>query len=146
MFSLFNFFRENLFGWQPKLTFPVLYITSGSSLFSSPSFSFLSFLVIHLRFFFFLPRFFASSILHHTSSSSLVHTPVKCVNYVVSKPVGVACLISPWNLPLYLLTWKIAPCIAMGFLPFSLFFFSFFSLSFISPFLKHFFCRKYMCV
>jgi Aldehyde dehydrogenase family len=38
---------------------------------------------------------------------------VKCVNYVVKKPVGVACLISPWNLPLYLLTWKIAPCIAV---------------------------------
>ena len=60
------------------------------------------------------PRFFASSILHHTSQSSLLHHPVKCVNYVISKPVGVACLISPWNLPLYLLTWKIAPCIAMG--------------------------------
>lgn len=28
--------------------------------------------------------------------------------------MGVAVLISPWNLPLYLLTWKIAPCIAFG--------------------------------
>eukprot|EP00009_Paramoeba_aestuarina_P007489 CAMPEP_0201518202 /NCGR_PEP_ID=MMETSP0161_2-20130828/9108_1 /ASSEMBLY_ACC=CAM_ASM_000251 /TAXON_ID=180227 /ORGANISM="Neoparamoeba aestuarina, Strain SoJaBio B1-5/56/2" /LENGTH=490 /DNA_ID=CAMNT_0047915909 /DNA_START=3 /DNA_END=1475 /DNA_ORIENTATION=+ len=59
-------------------------------------------------------RFFATSILHHTSTSTMVHGPVKAVNYVVSKPVGVACLISPWNLPLYLLTWKIAPCIATG--------------------------------
>jgi aminomuconate-semialdehyde/2-hydroxymuconate-6-semialdehyde dehydrogenase len=35
-------------------------------------------------------------------------------SYVVKEPVGVAALISPWNLPLYLLTWKIAPCIASG--------------------------------
>lgn len=36
------------------------------------------------------------------------------INYVISQPVGVAGLISPWNLPLYLLTWKIAPAIATG--------------------------------
>ncbi|MES2964425.1 MAG: aldehyde dehydrogenase family protein, partial [Bdellovibrionota bacterium] len=30
------------------------------------------------------------------------------------RPVGVAGLISPWNLPLYLLTWKVAPAIAFG--------------------------------
>ena len=60
-------------------------------------------------------RFFATSILHHTDSSSILHGPVKCVNYVVRKPVGVAGLISPWNLPLYLLTWKIAPAIAVWF-------------------------------
>eukprot|EP00299_Pterocystis_sp_00344_P017938 c8978_g1_i4.p1 GENE.c8978_g1_i4~~c8978_g1_i4.p1 ORF type:complete len:273 (+),score=73.29 c8978_g1_i4:167-985(+) len=35
-------------------------------------------------------------------------------NYVVFKPVGVVGLITPWNLPLYLLTWKIAPALAMG--------------------------------
>lgn len=32
----------------------------------------------------------------------------------VREPVGVAGLITPWNLPLYLATWKIAPCLAMG--------------------------------
>ncbi|KAJ8409661.1 hypothetical protein AAFF_G00217200 [Aldrovandia affinis] len=37
-----------------------------------------------------------------------------CMNYTVRSPVGVAGLISPWNLPLYLLTWKIAPAIATG--------------------------------
>ena len=36
------------------------------------------------------------------------------MNYVQRMPVGVAGLISPWNLPLYLLTFKIAPCIAYG--------------------------------
>eukprot|EP00126_Sphaerothecum_destruens_P008911 Sdes_comp20383_c0_seq10m14284 len=36
------------------------------------------------------------------------------VNYIVRNPVGVAGLISPWNLPLYLLTWKIAPALAFG--------------------------------
>jgi len=35
-------------------------------------------------------------------------------NIVVSKPVGVAALITPWNLPLYLLSWKVAPAIGMG--------------------------------
>ena len=36
------------------------------------------------------------------------------VNYTTHNPVGVAGLISPWNLPLYLLTFKIAPAIAAG--------------------------------
>tara|TARA_Y100000996_G_scaffold37964_1_gene26438 strand:- start:1446 stop:2879 length:1434 start_codon:yes stop_codon:yes gene_type:complete len=36
------------------------------------------------------------------------------VNHVVLKPVGIAGLITPWNLPLYLLSWKIAPAIVMG--------------------------------
>ena len=35
-------------------------------------------------------------------------------NHVIYKPVGVAGLITPWNLPLYLLSWKIAPAIVMG--------------------------------
>lgn len=57
-------------------------------------------------------RFFASLILHETNMSSRhdAHT----LNYVTREPVGVAGLISPWNLPLYLLTWKIAPAIAYG--------------------------------
>jgi len=36
------------------------------------------------------------------------------INYTLRPPRGVAGLISPWNLPLYLLTWKIAPAIATG--------------------------------
>jgi len=35
-------------------------------------------------------------------------------NYVIHKPVGVGALITPWNLPLYLLSWKVAPAIGMG--------------------------------
>ena len=35
-------------------------------------------------------------------------------NIVVRKPVGVGALITPWNLPLYLLSWKVAPAIGMG--------------------------------
>jgi aminomuconate-semialdehyde/2-hydroxymuconate-6-semialdehyde dehydrogenase len=36
------------------------------------------------------------------------------INHVIFKPVGIAGLITPWNLPLYLLSWKIAPAIVMG--------------------------------
>ncbi|XP_077408786.1 2-aminomuconic semialdehyde dehydrogenase [Vanacampus margaritifer] len=58
-------------------------------------------------------RFFASSVLHHTNDcSQMDHTG--CLNYTVRCPVGVAGLISPWNLPLYLLTWKMAPALAAG--------------------------------
>lgn len=57
-------------------------------------------------------RFFASAILHkHEMASDM---DGEAVNYVLRQPVGVAGLISPWNLPLYLLTWKIAPAIACG--------------------------------
>jgi acyl-CoA reductase-like NAD-dependent aldehyde dehydrogenase len=47
--------------------------------------------------------------------SSTQHTTIpNVISYTIRNPVGVAVLISPWNLPLYLLTWKIAPCIAFG--------------------------------
>jgi len=36
------------------------------------------------------------------------------MNYTIRKPIGVVGCISPWNLPLYLFTWKIAPAIAAG--------------------------------
>ncbi len=36
------------------------------------------------------------------------------VNNVINKPVGLAGLITPWNLPLYLLSWKVAPALVMG--------------------------------
>ena len=39
---------------------------------------------------------------------------VGAVNYCIRCPIGIAGLISPWNLPLYLLTFKIAPAIAAG--------------------------------
>ncbi len=35
-------------------------------------------------------------------------------HFAVREPLGVCALITPWNLPLYLATWKIAPCLAMG--------------------------------
>ncbi|MEE2960496.1 MAG: aldehyde dehydrogenase [Myxococcota bacterium] len=36
------------------------------------------------------------------------------LNYTIRKPLGVVGLITPWNLPLYLMTWKVAPALAMG--------------------------------
>ena len=46
------------------------------------------------------------------SSSSQAH--IGALNYTVRSPVGVVGQITPWNLPLYLLTFKIAPAIAAG--------------------------------
>jgi aminomuconate-semialdehyde/2-hydroxymuconate-6-semialdehyde dehydrogenase len=57
-------------------------------------------------------RFFATAILHDYSESHA--TDARALNYTLRQPIGVAGLISPWNLPLYLLTWKIAPAIASG--------------------------------
>ena len=57
-------------------------------------------------------EFFAGAILH--SESQLHDTDGVAINYTLRKPRGVAGLISPWNLPLYLLTWKIAPALATG--------------------------------
>eukprot|EP01104_Vermistella_antarctica_P001182 TRINITY_DN1123_c2_g1_i2.p1 TRINITY_DN1123_c2_g1~~TRINITY_DN1123_c2_g1_i2.p1 ORF type:complete len:415 (-),score=80.59 TRINITY_DN1123_c2_g1_i2:405-1649(-) len=58
-------------------------------------------------------RFYATAILHEEEMSTVTDA-LNCVNYTQKVPVGVGGLISPWNLPLYLLTWKIAPCIAVG--------------------------------
>ncbi|XP_019632799.1 PREDICTED: aldehyde dehydrogenase family 8 member A1-like [Branchiostoma belcheri] len=58
-------------------------------------------------------RFFATTILHTTDSSTYLDN-MQATNYTIRTPLGVAGLISPWNLPLYLLTWKIAPAIACG--------------------------------
>ncbi len=57
-------------------------------------------------------RFFATAILHWSSESHLMDDVA--VNYTDRQPVGVAGCISPWNLPLYLFTWKIAPALASG--------------------------------
>ncbi|PRP76109.1 aldehyde dehydrogenase [Planoprotostelium fungivorum] len=61
-------------------------------------------------------RFFAGAILHHTEIASDMNLDnnQSITNYTVRTPVGVAGLISPWNLPLYLLTWKIAPALSVG--------------------------------
>jgi aminomuconate-semialdehyde/2-hydroxymuconate-6-semialdehyde dehydrogenase len=57
-------------------------------------------------------RFFATAILH--SHSEAYRTDQLALNYVLRQPRGVAGLISPWNLPLYLFTWKVAPALATG--------------------------------
>jgi len=56
-------------------------------------------------------RFFATSVIHFSSES---HMMEGAINYTTRTPVGVAGCISPWNLPLYLFTWKIAPALAVG--------------------------------
>ena len=57
-------------------------------------------------------RFFATAILHTESEAHI--TDNVAFNYTTRQPRGIAGLISPWNLPLYLLSWKIAPAIAVG--------------------------------
>lgn len=57
-------------------------------------------------------RFFATGAIHFASEAHL--TGNEAVNYTMRTPVGVAGCISPWNLPLYLFTWKIAPALAAG--------------------------------
>jgi aminomuconate-semialdehyde/2-hydroxymuconate-6-semialdehyde dehydrogenase len=57
-------------------------------------------------------RFFATAILH--ASSEAHATDGIAINYTLRQPLGVAGCISPWNLPLYLFTWKIAPALAAG--------------------------------
>ena len=57
-------------------------------------------------------HFFATAILHYASES---HNMVGVgVNYTLRKPIGIVGCISPWNLPLYLFSWKIAPALAAG--------------------------------
>ena len=56
-------------------------------------------------------RFFAQFASQQTSMEFPMDD---AINYIHRKPVGVVGLITPWNLPLYLLTWKIAPALVMG--------------------------------
>ena len=58
-------------------------------------------------------QFFANAI---TQFASEAHESVghNAINFTLRQPIGVVGCISPWNLPLYLFTWKIAPAIAAG--------------------------------
>ena len=57
-------------------------------------------------------RFFATGIMHFASESHQMED--KAINYTLRQPIGIVGCISPWNLPLYLFTWKIAPALAAG--------------------------------
>ena len=57
-------------------------------------------------------HFFATAILHFASEAHAMEDTA--LNYTLRNPIGVAGCISPWNLPLYLFTWKIAPALAAG--------------------------------
>jgi aminomuconate-semialdehyde/2-hydroxymuconate-6-semialdehyde dehydrogenase len=57
-------------------------------------------------------RFFATAILHTENEAHV--TDGVAFNYTLRQPRGIAGLISPWNLPLYLLSWKVAPALAVG--------------------------------
>ncbi|MDQ3635973.1 MAG: aldehyde dehydrogenase [Acidobacteriota bacterium] len=57
-------------------------------------------------------KFYATAAMHFASES---HQMVgEAINYTLRQPIGVVGCISPWNLPLYLFTWKIAPALAAG--------------------------------
>ncbi len=57
-------------------------------------------------------RFFADAITQMRGES--FQTGARAINWTQYSPLGVVACISPWNLPLYLLTWKIAPALAAG--------------------------------
>jgi aminomuconate-semialdehyde/2-hydroxymuconate-6-semialdehyde dehydrogenase len=57
-------------------------------------------------------RFFATAVGHFHSEA--YRTDQQALNYTLRQPRGVAGLLSPWNLPLYLFTWKVAPALATG--------------------------------
>ena len=57
-------------------------------------------------------HFYGTGILHFASQAHAMENTV--VNYTLNQPIGIAGCISPWNLPLYLFTWKIVPAIATG--------------------------------
>lgn len=57
-------------------------------------------------------HFFATAIEHYAAESHYMEG--QGVNYTTRKPIGIVGCISPWNLPLYLFSWKIAPALAAG--------------------------------
>lgn len=61
-------------------------------------------------------RFYATAAMHLSNESheTVQAGGVQALNYTLRQPLGVVGCISPWNLPLYLFTWKVAPAIAAG--------------------------------
>jgi aminomuconate-semialdehyde/2-hydroxymuconate-6-semialdehyde dehydrogenase len=57
-------------------------------------------------------RFFATAAMQFNSESHTMES--HAINYTIKSPIGVVGCISPWNLPLYLFSWKIAPALATG--------------------------------
>ncbi|MBS1796186.1 MAG: aldehyde dehydrogenase [Acidobacteria bacterium] len=57
-------------------------------------------------------KFYATAAMHAATEAH--ETVGQAINYTLRQPVGVAGCISPWNLPLYLFSWKIAPALAAG--------------------------------
>jgi len=57
-------------------------------------------------------RFFATAAMQFASESHAMEN--RAINYTLRTPIGVVGCISPWNLPLYLFTWKVAPALAAG--------------------------------
>ena len=57
-------------------------------------------------------KFYATAAMHFSSEAH--ETVGQAINYTLRQPLGVVGCISPWNLPLYLFTWKIAPALASG--------------------------------
>jgi aminomuconate-semialdehyde/2-hydroxymuconate-6-semialdehyde dehydrogenase len=57
-------------------------------------------------------KFFATALWHFAAESH--ELPGRALSYTLRRPIGVVGCISPWNLPLYLFTWKIAPALAAG--------------------------------
>ncbi|MEO1051814.1 MAG: aldehyde dehydrogenase [Bacteroidota bacterium] len=57
-------------------------------------------------------QFYATCVQHF--ASEFHQTDDQAINYTLREPLGVVGCISPWNLPLYLFTWKIAPALAAG--------------------------------
>jgi aminomuconate-semialdehyde/2-hydroxymuconate-6-semialdehyde dehydrogenase len=58
-------------------------------------------------------KFYATAVMHYSSQSHFMPEE-PAINYTLRQPLGVVGCISPWNLPLYLFTWKIAPALATG--------------------------------
>ena len=58
-------------------------------------------------------KFYATAVMHYSSQSHFM-SEEPAINYTLRQPLGVVGCISPWNLPLYLFTWKIAPALATG--------------------------------
>ena len=57
-------------------------------------------------------KFYATAAMHTAAEAH--ETVGQAINYTLRQPLGVVGCISPWNLPLYLFTWKIAPALAAG--------------------------------